>query len=105
MMKHKELKLKALSNPKVRQIYEQPDHELEMLDVFLKARKISGLTQEEIARRMKTSRPVVARIEAGGVKHSPSLNTLLKYATAVGCRLKTDLVPSHSNVNSLRAHP
>jgi DNA-binding XRE family transcriptional regulator len=105
MMKHKELKLKALSNPKVRQIYEQPDHELEMLDVFLKARKISGLTQNEIARRMKTSRPVVARIEAGGAKHSPSLNTLLKYATAVGCRLKIDLVPSNSNVHSLRALP
>jgi len=50
MMTHKELKAKALSNPKVRKIYEQPDPEMEMLDVFLKARKISGFTQEEIAR-------------------------------------------------------
>lgn len=104
MMTHRELKAKALSNQKVRKIYEQPDPEMEMLDVFLKARKISGLTQDEIARRMKTSRPVVARIEAGGVKHSPSLNTLQKYATAVGCRLKIDLIPSQSNTHRLRAH-
>ncbi|MFA6290664.1 MAG: helix-turn-helix transcriptional regulator [Victivallales bacterium] len=104
MMTHKELKAKALDNPKVRQIYERADPEMEMLDVFLKARKISGLTQEEIARRMNTSRPVVARIEAGGAKHSPSLNTLLKYATAVGCRLKIDLVPSHPSIHKLRAH-
>lgn len=104
MMTHKELKAKAFLNPKVKHIYEQPDPEMEMLDVFLKARKISGLTQVEIAKRMKTSRPVVARIEAGGIKHSPSLNTLLKYAKAVGCRLKIDLVPSNSNANRLGAH-
>jgi len=91
-MKHKELKEKALSNPKVREIYENPDIEMDLLDIFLKARKMTGLTQDEIARRMKTSRPVVARIESGGQKHSPSIRTLQKYASAVGFRLKIDLV-------------
>ena len=95
MMTHKELKGKALSNPKVRGIYENSGIEMELLDIFLKARKITGLTQDEIARRMKTSRPVVARIESGGQKHSPSIRTLQKYASAVGFRLKIDLVPDH----------
>jgi len=44
---------------------------------------------------MGTKAPAVARIEAGGgsKKHSPSINTLRRYAAAVGCKLKIELVP------------
>ncbi len=94
-MTHNELKEKALSNPKIKSAYARQGAELELLDIFLKARKMTGLTQNEIAKRMKTSRPVIARIESGGQKHSPSIRTLQKYATAIGFRLKIDLVPNY----------
>jgi hypothetical protein len=44
---------------------------------------------------MGTKTPAVARLEAGGgsKQHSPSIATLQKYATAVGCRLEIKLVP------------
>jgi ribosome-binding protein aMBF1 (putative translation factor) len=47
-----------------------------------------GLTQAGLADRMKTTQPVVARLEAGGV--TPSLETLRKAADALGLDLIVD---------------
>jgi transcriptional regulator with XRE-family HTH domain len=53
------------------------------------------LTQAEVAARMGTKTPAVARLEAGGggKRHSPSVATLRRYAQAVGCRLEIHLRP------------
>ena len=59
-------------------------------------RRISlGLSQTEVAARMGTKTPAVARLEAGGGsrRHSPSVATLRKYAQAVGCRVEIRLRP------------
>jgi hypothetical protein len=44
---------------------------------------------------MRTAQSTIARLEAGFGKerHSPTLNTLKRYAMAVGCRLLIRLVP------------
>jgi len=95
MLTHKELKEKALSDPEVKAEYDAMEEEFALFDEFLKARKRTGLTQKEIAARMGTKAPAVARIEAGGgsKKHSPSIATLRRYAEAVGCKLKIELLP------------
>jgi len=51
-------------------------------------RKRLGLTQAELAERMGTTQPTVARLEAGGV--SPSLDTLHRAAEALGLELVVD---------------
>lgn len=56
----------------------------ELLDALLKARQDAGLTQANLAKRMGTQAPAVARLErslATG-KHSPSLATLRRYVEA-----------------------
>ena len=56
---------------------------------LLKARQDAGLTQAQVAERMGTQPPAVARLErslATG-KHSPSVATLRKYVKACGKRL------------------
>ena len=61
----------------------------ELLDSLLKARHEAGLTQAQVAQRMGTQAPSVARLErslASG-KHSPSVATLRKYARACGKNL------------------
>lgn len=60
---------------------------------MLKARKSAGLTQEDVATRMGTKVPAIARLEASGGthRHSPTLETLRKYAQAVGCQLVIQL--------------
>lgn len=94
MLTHEEMVAKMLKNPEVKAEHDALEPEFELLDELLKARDEAGLTQEEVARRMGTSRPAVARIEAGGgsKRHSPSIATLRKYAEAVGCKLQVKLV-------------
>ncbi|MEA9600425.1 helix-turn-helix transcriptional regulator [Polynucleobacter sp. AP-Sanab-80-C2] len=68
--------------------------EFAILDEILAARKKAGLSQAEIAKRMGTQAPAIARLESSlaSGKHSPSLNTLRKYAAALGKRIELHLV-------------
>lgn len=95
MLTHAELKKKALANSKVRAEYERLNREeFAILDEILVARREAGLTQAQIAERMGTKAPAVARLESAlaSGKHSPSLNTLRKYAAALGKRIEVHLV-------------
>ena len=92
MLTHAELKQKALANPEVSNAYEALADEYALVRELLQARAAAGLTQAEVAERMHTKAPAVARLEAGG-KHSPSILTLRKYADAVGCQLEIRLIP------------
>ena len=61
----------------------------ELLDALLKARHEAGLTQAELAARMGTQAPAIARLEralATG-RHSPSVATLRRYLQACGKQL------------------
>ncbi len=63
--------------------------ELVLLDTLLKASYEAELTQADVAQRMGTLPPAVARLErslATG-KHSPSIATVRKYANACGKNL------------------
>ena len=55
------------------------------------ARSRAGLTQDAVAERMGTTKIAVSRLESAG-KHAPSLATLKRYASAVGCELQVKLV-------------
>jgi len=95
MKTHKELKAIALSNPAVKAEYDRLERdEMPMLDTILKARHEAGLTQAEVAKRMGTKAPAVARLEAALIsgKPSPSLTTLNKYAAALGKHIELRLV-------------
>ena len=94
MLTHKELTQKMLENSDVRNEYNLLKEEFSLFDELLKARLGAGLTQTEVANRMGTKTPAIARLEAGGgnKRHSPSISTLRKYASAVGCHLEIKLV-------------
>ena len=64
------------------------------LDALLDARIEAGLTQAQVAERMGTKAPAVARLENALVtgKHSPSIATLQKYAAAMGKRVEVRFV-------------
>lgn len=92
-MTHEELMAKALSNPKVKAEYDALEDEFALLHQLLAARNAAGMSQEDVAREMGTKQSAIARIEVSG-KHSPSINTLRRYAKAVGCHLEVRLVPN-----------
>ena len=74
--------------------YDALEDEFAALAALLEARTAAGLSQAEVASRMGVSQPVIARIEAslGKKNHSPSLNTLRRYAEACGMKLVIQLV-------------
>ncbi len=92
---HKASMAKELKNDEFKTAYDALNTEFMIFEVMLKARKRAKMTQEEVAEKMHTSRATVARIEScSAVKHSPSINTLKRYAAAVGCKLEINLIPA-----------
>lgn len=87
---HNELVGKLLKRPGVRREVQRIEREEgALLDLLLKAREDAGLTQAQVAERMGTQPPAIARLErslATG-KHSPSVATLRRYAEACGKQL------------------
>ncbi|AFL73665.1 helix-turn-helix domain-containing protein [Thiocystis violascens] len=94
MRTHDEVVSKLMQRPGVCQEVERIEREEGvLLDILLKARQEAGLSQAQVAERMGTQAPAVARLErslATG-KHSPSLATLRKYAQACGKKLSVQL--------------
>jgi DNA-binding XRE family transcriptional regulator len=90
MKTHKQLINTLMKRPGVKAEVERIEREEGMLlDALLKARHSAGLTQAEVAQRMGTLAPAVARLEralATG-KHSPSIATVRKYVKACGKKL------------------
>jgi DNA-binding XRE family transcriptional regulator len=55
------------------------------------ARNRAGLTQAELAAKLGTSQSQIARVESG--RHLPSLRMVERYARALGCEIRIELVP------------
>ncbi len=96
MLTHEQLRARALENPGVAAAYDALEEEYALLAELLAARVRAGLTQAEVAERMNTQAPAVARIESSSPKRPPSLAALRKYAQAVGCKLEIKLVAKES---------
>jgi predicted XRE-type DNA-binding protein len=69
-------------DPAYRAEYDALEDEFAMMSALIKARTAAGLTQGEIAERMGSTQPAVARLE--GQAHRASLKTLRGYAAATG---------------------
>ena len=85
---------KRAADPAFKQAYDALETEFAALATLLEARREAGLTQADVAQRMGVSQPVLARIESslGSRKHTPSLNTLKRYAEACGKRLVISMI-------------
>lgn len=92
---HESFKNKALRDLDVKKAYDELEEEFLLIAELIRARKIAGKSQKEVAKVMHTSPSAVSRLEAGfgKIRHSPSLDTLRRYANAVGCSLSIKLMP------------
>ncbi len=83
---------RASERPGFEEAYGDLEEEYALARELLSARAQAGLTQEEVAESMGTTRSAVSRLEGSG-KHSPSLRTLKRYARAIGYEVEIRLVP------------
>lgn len=88
---HEEFIAKARRRPGFDEVYQASELEYALIDQMLKARTKAGLTQDNVADIMGTTKSAISRLEAGR-RHAPSIATLQKYAAAVGCELQIKLV-------------
>jgi len=87
MVTFDEFKQKALLNPEVREEYENLKPIFKIKKQLLQARLKKGLTQEEVAKKMNTSKSNISRLESLNNKYVPNLMTLIKYANALGYKI------------------
>ena len=78
------------ADPKFREEFEALRPECELAQALINARSRAGLSQSDVAARMGTSQPAVARLESG---RKPTLKALERYAEAVGVKVEIRLVP------------
>ena len=92
MTKVKDLHRGWMKNPKYKTEYEALGKEFQLARALIEARTRAGLSQTQLARRMKTSQSYVARIEGGQVR--PSTAALERLAKATGSRLTITFEPA-----------
>ena len=91
MAKVKELHRRWSKDPEYRAAYDTLDEEFGLAKALIEARTRAGLSQTQLARRMKTSQSYVARIEGGKVR--PSTDALERFAQATRTRLRIKFEP------------
>jgi transcriptional regulator with XRE-family HTH domain len=91
MTRVKDLHKKWMKDPEYRREYDALEEEFALAAEVAKARSRAGLSQAELARRMKTTQSTIARLESGRGK--PSTRTLDRFAKATGHRVRISFEP------------
>ncbi len=86
MSRVSDLHKKWVRDPEYRAVYGELGPEFDLARSVIEARARAGLTQEQLAKRMRTTQSVIARLEGGRTR--PSTKTLERLAQATGTRLR-----------------
>jgi predicted transcriptional regulator len=81
--KYDDLLKKKLNDPEFKKEYDALEEEFAIAAEVIKLRLKANLTQKELAERVKTSQPAIARLESGNYKNV-SLAFLRRVADALG---------------------
>lgn len=81
-----EFKREQFKDPKVKKAYDQLEPEFLLIQCLIEERLKSGLTQSELAKKLRTKQSAISRFEAG--KSNPTMSFLFKLADALNVRLK-----------------
>jgi transcriptional regulator with XRE-family HTH domain len=80
-----------MNDPVFQAAYDALEEEYTLTEALLQARPRARLSQAEVAAKMGTAQPAVARLESGRAR--PSLATLQRYGAATGHRLVIAFAP------------
>ena len=90
--KFSDFKKKALQNQEVKKEYEALEPLFKIKKQLIVARLSKGLTQDDIAKKIGTSKTNISRLESPNNNYMPNLATLVKYADALDMKLDIGLV-------------
>jgi transcriptional regulator with XRE-family HTH domain len=98
----KSFKQKALNQTGVRDAYDELAPAYRFRRELVALRQNAGLTQEQIAEKLKTNKSNISRLESVNTAISPKLSTIVDYAEAVGYDVKIDFVPKNKREHNKR---
>jgi DNA-binding XRE family transcriptional regulator len=90
----KSFKKAAMKRQGVAEEYQDLSPAYEIRKKLIALRQEAGLTQEQLAEKLNTSKGNISRLESINSNISPKLSTLTDYAAAIGYKLKIDFVPA-----------
>lgn len=93
-----QFKEQLLKNTAYRKEIERQDLAFEMAETIIDARIKIGMTQKELARKMKTKQSGIARLESG--RHWPNFKSLEKIAKVLNVKMRNPLILEGESVSS-----
>ena len=81
-----------INNPDFRKEYETLEIEDTIIQTFIDARKLSGLTQKQLSEKTGITQPDISKLENGNA--NPSIRTLKRLSNAMGMKLKVEFLPT-----------
>jgi len=91
-----------LSDPAFRGAYDQRRTVHEIAAAVRTLRTRAGLTQQELARRIGASQPMIARMESGSDTRTPQVETLWRISRAVGRQLRLSFLGEQPKAGAKR---
>ena len=83
---------KLLEDPQFKKLFDEEYQKLVISEKIAKLRKESHLTQQDLAKRIYTTKSAISRYESGTYR-GYSITILFKIARACGADLKVNFVP------------
>jgi len=84
-------KKQLLKNPEFRRALKEMEPELQIAQAVIEARMKEGLSQKELAQRLRTKQSVISRVE--NAKTTPSLSFLKRTAKALNTSFQLQIRP------------
>jgi predicted transcriptional regulator len=82
----KTIKNKAFKNKKVKKAYDSLELEFSIINQIIDKRIKKGMSQKDLALKMGTKQPSIARFESG--YYNPTISFLKKISEALGSKLE-----------------
>lgn len=90
MKSYTNIKRQLLEDKEIRKAYDKISPEFDLAQAIIEKRIEKGLTQAELARKIKTKQSAISRLESG--TYNPSLAFLEKVAKALDARVAVSLL-------------
>lgn len=92
MTKFNDFLNEQLKDPEFKKEYDALEPEFSIIQAIIDARKNSGMTQKDLAKKTGITQGDISRLENGSA--NPSLKTLQRLAEGMGMTLKLEFVPA-----------
>lgn len=90
MTKFNDFLAEQLKDPEIKAEYDALEPEFSIMQAIITARKMSGLTQKQLAERTGIAQADISKLESGNA--NPSLRTLERLAAGMGKRVEVRFV-------------